>query len=55
MLTLLRPLLDSWTSEGNAVGYLFLSVIGYNFLIEFVINVALVPTTYKLTNLLLNK
>ena len=51
MLTLLRPLLDSWTSEGNAVGYLFLSVIGYNFLIEFVINSALTPTIISLTKL----
>ena len=48
---LLRPLLDSWTSEGNAVGYLFLSVIGYNFLIEFVINSALTPTIISLTKL----
>ena len=51
MLTLLRPLLDSWTSDGNAVGYLFLSVIGYNFLIEFVINSALTPTIISLTKL----
>ncbi|CDC43546.1 unknown [Firmicutes bacterium CAG:449] len=59
MLTLHRELLDQLTSAYgngyNAVGYLFLIFIGMNFLIEFVINVALVPTTYKLTNLLLNK
>ena len=57
MLTLHRPLLDQLTNAYgngyNAVGYLFLIFIGMNFLIEFVINVALVPTTYKLTNLLL--
>ena len=51
MLTLLKPLLDSWTGEGNAVGYLFLSVIGYNFLIESVINSALTPTIISLTKL----
>lgn len=50
MLTVFRPLLDSW-SEGNIFGYLLISMIGVNFIVEFIINSALTPIAISLTKI----
>ena len=54
MLTLFRPLLDKLAElngAANPIGYLFLSFIGFNFLIEFAVNSALTPAIITLTKL----
>ena len=47
MLTVFRDDLNAWAGGTNAVLYLFLSVIGVNFVFEFVSNLVLSPAIVK--------
>lgn len=51
MITVFKPLLDFWASGENVFSYLLLSLIGFNFIIEFVINSALAPTAITLAKI----
>lgn len=51
MLTIFRPLLEKLANGESIVGYLFLTFIGFNFLIEFAVNSALTPAIITLTKL----
>ena len=44
--------LVEWAGGSNALSYLFLTMIGFNFLIEFSLNAILSPTFIYLTNVL---
>ena len=44
--------LVQWAGGSNALSYLFLTMIGFNFLIEFSLNAILSPTFIYLTNVL---
>ena len=44
--------LVQWSGGSNALSYLFLTMIGFNFLIEFSLNAILSPTFIYLTNVL---
>lgn len=53
-LTIFLPLIESFYQSSDSVNlysYLFLVFIGFNFIIEFIINSALSPTIIKLTKL----
>lgn len=53
-LTIFLPLLETFyksSDSANIYSYLFLVFIGFNFIIEFVINSALSPTIIRLTSL----
>ncbi len=45
------PLIREWAGGEGAVQYIFLTLIGVNFLIEIAINLVLCPTAVKLLNI----
>lgn len=51
-LSFFMPLIRDWAGDGNsAVEFIFLGLIGINFLIEIAINLVLCPTTMRLLNI----
>lgn len=51
-LAFFMPLIREWAGEGNsAMEYIFIGLIGVNFLIEIAINLVLCPTAIKLLNI----
>lgn len=50
VLIFFMPTLREWAEGSNAIGYLFLTIIGINFIIEFVINSILSSTVYYIEN-----
>lgn len=49
------PLLESFANGANVYSYLFLTFIGFNFLIEFAVNSILSPTIYSIIQIILKK
>lgn len=43
-----RPILEQWSGGGDLVSYVFLSLIGVNFLVEVGINVVLSPVVVRI-------
>lgn len=51
-LAFFMPLIREWAGSGNsAIEYIFLTLIGVNFLIEIAINLVLCPTAIKLLSI----
>lgn len=46
------PTLQEWANGSSAIGYLFLGMIGINFVIEFVINSVLAPTVIYIVKII---
>ena len=52
-----KPLLERWAGEwgGDVVTFVFIGLVGINFIIEFVVNSVLAPSLYMLYNYLMKK
>lgn len=55
MMTLFQPLLEKLADAQDSIEYLFLTFIGINFVVEFILNCVLTPTIISLARLRLNK
>lgn len=49
------PTLREWAGGSDAIGFLFLTLIGVNFIIEFLVNSILSPTIYYIENTISKK
>ena len=55
MLTVFRPVLQELCGGSNAVTYLFITMIGINFLVEFLINCALSAAIVRIVRVVLKR
>ena len=45
------PLVSSWAGAGSAIKYVFVGLIGFNFIIELLMNVVISPAIIRLLNI----
>lgn len=54
-LLVFLPLLNEWAEGSNVLGYLFITMIGLQAIVEFVINAVLSPVVIQLVNIVKTK